>query len=275
MPIEVLVVLVFLPHQDDEFPIQHLIADHATSEAGIQVYYLTASINPGSSLIRNNESKEVLVRLGVKPDNIFFVGDECFFADGSLVSNLPALGSWLFKLLSDTQPSLILVPAWEGGHPDHDCLHAVTAIVCAHLDCLERVKQFPLYHAERCAWKFFRVISPLQANGPVSRFPVPWKRRLGILSNCLSFRSQWRTWLGLFPFVSFHYLFRGDEYLQHVRLNRLTERPHAGPLYYERRGWSAFDTVKKHIDATYDSVESLEPQGVTSKQQRNRELSRH
>jgi hypothetical protein len=63
----------------------------------------------------------------------------------------------------------------------------------------------------------------------------------------LNYRSQAKSWLGLYPFVLWHYLFKGWQSLQQASIIRLMERPHPGQLYYEFRGFSEWEKVLSHL----------------------------
>ncbi|MFS2137378.1 hypothetical protein ACCD07_15375, partial [Duganella sp. Dugasp56] len=67
------------------------------------------------------------------------------------------------------------------------------------------------------------------------------------LARLLRYPSQWRTWLGLFPFVLWHYLRHGSQQLQPVALTRLDQRPHAGPLYYEQRRFYTYEEMRRNM----------------------------
>ena len=64
---------------------------------------------------------------------------------------------------------------------------------------------------------------------------------------CLQYPSQRMTWIGLFPFVLLHYLMRGTQTLQGVRLERMEERPHAGTLYYEYRNFCRWERLQERL----------------------------
>lgn len=51
------------------------------------------------------------------------------FADQGLFQQLEAAGDWLRHLLAADPPELILTPAYEGGHPDHDAASLLAAVL--------------------------------------------------------------------------------------------------------------------------------------------------
>ena len=73
------------------------------------------------------------------------------------------------------------VPAWEGGHPDHDALNAATLIARKRINQEDiKIYQFSLYNAYRCRKPFFRVSYPLKKNGDVLIDIIPIKIDLNI-----------------------------------------------------------------------------------------------
>ncbi len=205
--------------------------------------YLTTGMLPEcSSERRDKESIAVLKQLGVFVENIFFAGQELAIADATLPEHLNLAGNWLQKwFLGFPLLSSIYVPAWEGGHHDHDALHAMVVAIAQRLNLLPQVRQFSLYNAYKCPGPFFKVFAPLVANGLVERIKISWRQRFNFMHYGLSYPLQAKTWVGLFLFVSLHYLLNGYELLQPVSYARTKERPHVGELYYEKRkfySWS-------------------------------------
>lgn len=236
-------------HQDDEFAILSMISDAVEKGNTIYCLYLTSGVRKGlDPSIRNGESTKVLEEVGVNEKSILFIGEQLGVCDGDLPSHMPQLASWLLDWL----PSVgvidnIFIPSWEGGHQDHDATHAIILVVAARLGILETVFQYPFYNANRCIGPFFRVFSTLKSNAVVNAIPISAKRRLKYLLSSRYYRSQIKTWLGLWPFVIYKYLFHPQQRLQNVSLERLLHRPHHGKLYYEKRGFYTWVEMERNI----------------------------
>src|SRR5690606_5233184 len=106
---------------------------------------------------------------------------------------------------------------------------------------------FSLYHAYKCPFRLFKVLSPLKFNGRVISSPLGWKERLLYVRLCLSYPSQFGTWVGLFPFVLTKLLLDGHQRTQFVSFERILERPHPGALFYERRGRFYWEELRQII----------------------------
>jgi LmbE family N-acetylglucosaminyl deacetylase len=243
------VALFLFAHQDDEFGVFHVIDECRRRGQRVVCAYLTRG-GGGMASRRNAESMRVLARLGVGPGDIVFAGDELGIDDAALYFALERADAWIEQWFSSFGAiDAIHVLAWEGGHHDHDALHALTAQVADRMGLLARVRQFALYNRYRCAGPLFRVLAPLPGNGPVESFSIPPSRRLAYLRLCLQYPSQWKTWIGLFPFVLLHYIVHGRQTLQAVRIERLDERPHAGTLYYEQRNFCRWERMQDRLNA--------------------------
>lgn len=243
-------IAVFLfAHQDDEFGVFHQITLEKTSEARIFCIYLTSGMPHGvCSRRRNSESLRVLRQLGVSEDDVVFAGGELGIADGGLLEALDIARRWFQDwLAANGGVCRIYIPAWEGGHPDHDALHALALKASSVAKPNARIRQFPLYNALGCRRPFFRVLRPIDANGVVEDAKIPWRRRILYLKMCLSYSSQRNSWLGLFPFVLAHYVLSGRQQLQPVSMFRVKSRPHAGILYYEMRSFATWKRVSAEV----------------------------
>ncbi|MYM68833.1 PIG-L family deacetylase [Pseudoduganella sp. FT55W] len=239
------VALFLFAHQDDEFGVFHAIEQCRLQGLRVCCAYLTHGAH-GSAARRNAESLAVLAQLGVDQADVHFAGDQLGIVDASLPQHLDAAGAWLSSwIASYGQVQHIAVTAWEGGHHDHDALHFITVHTAQRLGLLAQVRQYALYNAHRLRSPWFRVLSPLAANGAVERARLPWRARLRYLRLCLSYPSQRMTWIGLFPFVLLHYLLQGSQTLQAASTARTAQRPHEGALYYEHRRFYRWEQLQR------------------------------
>jgi len=243
------VALFLFAHQDDEFGVFQAILNETENGNRAVCVYLTDGGKLGASTSeRNEESLAVLQQLGVRKDDVHFIGSEQSIPDGSLIEKLPEAAVWLKEYFNSQENVIaVYVPAWEGGHHDHDAINALAVTLAASYGMLNMVRQFPLYTGYGCAGPLFRVLSPLPMNGTVSQTAISWRNRLRFLLFCLYYRSQTRSWLGLFPFVAFHYLVVGTQFFQSVSVDRIRQRPHEGTLYYEKRRFYSWEKMSAQL----------------------------
>ncbi|WP_082591484.1 PIG-L deacetylase family protein [Duganella sp. Root198D2] len=257
------IALFLFPHQDDEFGVFFQIEKERKLGRRICCVYVTDGSTTADPMCRNAESKAVLQQLGVDPADIWFTGQQLQIADGALHAHVERLAEWMDEFIN-SHPEIVscYVPAWEGGHPDHDLLYAITVLLPALRDRLDMVRQFALYHGQECFGPFFRVLSPIPVNGPVERQAVGWRTRMRYVRLCLAYPSQWRSWVGLFPFVCLRYLYDGAQQLQRVDSSVLSTPPHSGSLYYERRAfldWPTLSDAVKRVKRRFTDVPGASP----------------
>jgi hypothetical protein len=243
MPTEPAGALFLFAHQDDEFGVFGRIEHERMIGRRVFCAYLTdGAAGNVTSAQRNRESLAVLQKLGVAAADVVFAGESLGIGDAQLLQHLPRAAEWLRDWMAGHRPARVYAPAWEGGHPDHDALHALAV----HL-APAKTLQYSLYNAWQRRAPFFRVLSPLPANGAAQCERIRWRDRLRYLRLCLAYPSQAKTWLGLFPFVLAHYLLRGTQCVQAADPARIRQRPHEGVLYYEARGFHTWDAVSARL----------------------------
>jgi LmbE family N-acetylglucosaminyl deacetylase len=243
------VALFLFAHQDDEFGIfQQIVIEKMRGSRVICIYFTNGVVAGGDSSRRNRESLSVLADLGVDKENIFFVGDILSIDDGCLVDNLLIASEWLGVWIKESSfVASVYIAAWEGGHPDHDLLHAIALQLLHERQMVHLVQQFSLYNSYHCRGPFYRVLFPIKNNGIVNSTAISWKNRFRFLKLCLHYPSQTKSWIGIFPFVLLHYIIHGSQMLQPVSIIRTQERPHDGELYYEKRKFSSWHLVESRI----------------------------
>jgi LmbE family N-acetylglucosaminyl deacetylase len=245
------VALFLFAHQDDECGVFYEIEKSVAQPYRVVCLYLTdGSYGGADPEVRNRESRGVLTKLGVKDENIHFLGSALSIRDTQLCFSIPAATSTVAELLNNHPIASVYCPAWEGGHPDHDALYIIASLLIEQKGIRGNCWQYPLYHGAKMKHPFFRVLRPLAENGSSIAEIIPLRKRFAYLRYCASYKSQIKTWIGLLPFFAWHYLTDGHQYLQPIRRLNHDVRPHAGPLYYEKRGfltWKEFENATQHL----------------------------
>jgi GlcNAc-PI de-N-acetylase len=230
-------VLFIFSHHDDEAGVFHEINQHVKSGHDVFCHYYTRAVDEKTNTVRKFESIAVLTSLGVKLENIIFCGERINALDGKLLLSSEDAFISIETQLQFLKPTLIVTHAWEGGHHDHDFLHALVVLAAYRLNLLDRVFQFPLYRKHLRFGPFFKVLSPLISNGKQELKYISLNDRLFFLHLCTKYLSQTKTWIGLLPMFFINYFVNGHQVIQEVKINRIFARPHSGILYYEYRGW--------------------------------------
>lgn len=257
-PKKIIPAIFLFAHQDDECGVFQVLSSKIAQLSEIHcIFYTSGTPNGLKSNIRESESLSVLTSMGLNSSNIHFIGSEYCIPDGALVFHMDRASSLLLNFLTQfTDGFNLYIPAWEGGHPDHDALHAIGTVVAKKKEAMGTTFQYPLYNAYLCKGPFFKVLTPLSENGPVLYEKIPYLNRLVFLKYCLSYPSQAKTWIGLFPFFLICYIFRPLQSLQAISFCRLKSRPHNGALYYEKRKFSSWKTVSEKVENLIQSMNS-------------------
>ncbi len=253
--------LFLLPHQDDEFGAFFLIDNSLLSgRTPIIVFLTNGAYGQATSDQRNAESLNVLMQLGVRTEWIWYLGTSKNIKDQSLAENLDSIyHAILASLGKDGKPlavNSVYAPSWEGGHPDHDAA-ALLAVAIGHAIGREsQVYQFPLYNSNDTALFPYAALNPIAEAGPIEEFDIPVRSRLRYLKLCTKYKSQRKTFIGLLPFIFAHYIKRGTQQIQALRLQTISDRPHRGSLLYERRGWQSQSEFEQKV-ATFRQTHNL------------------
>ena len=239
--------LFLLSHQDDEIAIFKTIKESVLKKNQILIFYLTngddSKIN-NTELIskRENESKKVLLKLGVSSKNIFFIGKELRIKSYKLINYLDET----YKKLSNTIrniPSKITIytHAWEGGNLDHDTCFVIALKLMKNNENIKSAFQFPFYNSYRLPFNFYRVFYPLEINGKATRPKISLKEKLYFIKYLFYYQTQFKIWIGLYPFIIIKILFNKYNYLQMIDKNSKLSKPHQNQLWYEKQKFPNFD----------------------------------
>lgn len=243
-------LVALLAHPDDEFAIFPWLAAEAAAGRPVWCFWLTDGGWGGQDMQRReDESREVLRSFGITVGSFEFLGRTLGVRDGHLVDELERMIALVRERLARLgNRYTMLVPAWEGGHQDHDATHLIGLASSAASQ--GEVLQYSLYHGAGLFGPLFKVLAPLPQNGPLTPHPTSARFRLKCLAACLRYRSQWKSFVGLLPFYALRLARRDAFVLQPVDTARVREQPHAGAPLYERRGgptWAAFSQATAHV----------------------------
>ena len=175
---------------------------------------------------RRREAAEALALLGVAVERQYYSA----IGDLRLLDQLHTAALWMARIMDQARPDLLLVPAWEGGHPDHDAAHLL-AVTVAREDRrrpgVPQIWEYPLYSVASGAVIYGRFGSAPTAAGVELEAGGAWEPHQARKRAALArYRSQTTT-LRSFP--------AGE------RMRRLPRydytRPPAARCVYELWGW--------------------------------------
>ena len=226
-------------HQDDEIATATRILHLIRSGWEVSCVYLTDGQGRNvASRVRDEESRQVLQRLGVDLKNVHFLGSEARIPDGRLFEHLDRA----LELIGSIECDEVWTLAYEGGHQDHDAAHLVAVAYAKRrtVPCFE----MPLYHGYGLPGPFFNTLAPLRNGGEWTARKIALSEGFRIALLCRYYASQRKTWLGLLPEALLRLALGRKEWTREASLDRVRQKPHAGKLFYERRfgvTWEEFE----------------------------------
>lgn len=238
--------LFVLAHPDDEIAFAPLLHRFVRERKPVRLIYLTDGAGSGmSAAVRERETVSALRHLGIDSSAVYFAGSESRILDGQLCRHLDAaleaLETWAANWKSIAE---VYSFAWEGGHPDHDAALVVAAAFAASRGLETPVWQVPFYRAsDRWPAPMFTFGSPLAENGEVVRLSLTAKERRLPADLIRFYPSQWRSFVGLGPFILWRSLTRSSFTMQRLDPRRLLERPAKKLLLYGKRNDVSIDEL--------------------------------
>lgn len=198
--------------------------------------------------MRDDETRGVLHSLGIADDSIVMLATAAGrIADRQLPARsleaLVSVEAWIEQ--TGRQPRRLYAPSYEGGHPDHDAAHLIAAAIATKLAIVDDAWHFALYNAYRCRRPLFTTMHQLPSSAPLRPAAMPPQLRWRTAWLCWRYRSQWRTWLGLFPGAFYARVIAQRECVVRFDQARLTMRPHEGELLYERMFGTSYDEFER------------------------------
>ena len=237
-------IFYLFAHQDDEFGV-FIDIEKKILDYNVYVIYLTSGYDKKilvSKLSkRDKESIEVLSKIGVKKKNIYFFGKQLQINTNQLILNINKAYIKLKSFMKNKRPFQIVTLAWEGGHEDHDACNILGRKLGYKFKILNNCEEFSLYNAFNCNLIYFRVFNALK-KGKIIK--TNFFKRIKYVTFLFSYKSQLKIWFGLYPFIIYHYLFKGYNCMQSLNKSKIISRPHKGKLLYEFRKYFSFNKFK-------------------------------
>jgi len=249
-----------LAHQDDEMGVFTQIKEGIIKNDNIYIFFLT---NGNISKITNNsiiaqrekESLNVLKILGVKKKNIFFLGKNLKINSYELHKKLNEIYLILERFLKELKnDSLIYTHAWEGGNTDHDSCYVLTLKLLKKFFNKNSGFQFSLYNSANMPFKFYKVMHPIKNNGKILTKNINLHDKILFIYLLFYYKSQYKIWLGLYPFVIGKILFNNYGSLQVINPKKLLKKPHKKNLWYEKRGFLSYSSLKFFFDKFLNNI---------------------
>jgi hypothetical protein len=229
--------LFVLAHYDDEYGAWPLIEARRRGGHDMLFAYLAPSSDAAARRRRVGETRSFLGSFGLSADAVWTGGSA---VDGGLIEAAEAARDELRQRIADVPVDEIVTLAWEGGHTDHDLCAAIA--VGLGLELGAGVTAFSLYQGQALPGPLFHGARLLPASQGGERMRLSAGRWLSFALAVRHYPSQYDVWSTLWPAMLWSYTLFGYR-TQRLAPERLSERPHAGPLLYERRCDASFEAV--------------------------------
>ena len=238
-------VLLFAAHSSDEFSVAATLRAHVARGESVFISWYARDDRPDVGVRRAAEAREAAALIGIPSERLEFAD----LSPVALLEQLPALVLALRDTVARVAPDLVYVPAFEGGHPDHDALN-FAAFEAASSTGIE-TREFPLYSASPDR-RFFRRLQsfarfiPGAGDTQVRRLnpaEVRFKRELWAL-----YRTQHPHFDRLVRRSGDEREFFTTEKTRPLPLRDYTKPPHERPLLYELQAGELPYTFEEFAD---------------------------
>ncbi len=224
---------VFLfAHPDDEVFISGTMKTLLDIGADIHGIWLTSGDFFGGGENREKEHANAMQALGLDKSRFHLMR----FPDLGLVAKLNEAADALASLLQEIQPEIVFVNAFEGGHPDHDCVNFLAYESSARAQISPKRFEFPLYNSAGSFHTWWWKINAFPSNDPPTLFnPL---NKSAVLCKHKMMRSYPTQWMYMGPArlasPQWKLLAIGERYRVCPPDRDHSQRPHRGLLGYER-----------------------------------------
>jgi hypothetical protein len=185
--------IYLFPHHDDEIFVIPKIRQDVSAGRNIRIYFLT------SSIIRAEESRKFLVRLGVDQRNIVILGASYGCEDNFVIKSIASVFNKIKEELRNvTSEYEFVCTAYEGGHQDHDANSLLARALAKTFN--GSIVEYFLYHGYKTQGRLYHVADAL-AGGEVIDIKYSWADVKNLFMAPLFYKSQIKAILGLWPFL--------------------------------------------------------------------------
>lgn len=225
-------VLLLAAHPNDEVGIAATLGTHARRGDEVFAAWFARDDRPEVEAQRRDEAVRVMRMIGAPAEHLFFPP----LVPIHLTTQLPELVEAVRDVVARVRPDIAYVPAFEGGHPDHDAMNfaAWEATLTTGIEC----REYPLYHGA----KKKRPLLPrtpafgqlLPAAGDPTVRPLDQRERRTKRTAVKLSRSQQPLFTWLLRLSGDEQRFFASEEMRPLPMRDYQRPPHERPLLYEQ-----------------------------------------
>ncbi|MBL6613940.1 MAG: PIG-L family deacetylase [Reyranella sp.] len=132
-------VLFVFPHPDDDVFVGGTLSLLVRAGVKVEAAWMTSGGYDGLDRLRENEMRRAMDVAGIERRHLLRL------PDGGLIGALEEASAMLCRLVGELRPRMIIGPAFEGGHADHDATSFATAEACRRAGCSAPLFEYPCY----------------------------------------------------------------------------------------------------------------------------------
>lgn len=242
-------------HQDDEFGLFNVIEEATKKQNNVIVVYLTSGLktknqnSKNKELQRDKESLKVLLKLGVRRNNIFFLGKKLNIPIYKLYKNLNSVYQELNRFLIKFKGKhIIYTHSWEGGNEDHDASFVIVKKILNKNLKVKKVFEFSQYNNFKTMILPFKVQSIIPEKKKIYKNKIKIKNKIKYIIYLFNYISQFYLWFPIYPFIILRILMNDYGNLKTVKKNLFIKRPHRGKLLYEKLRTTKYEYFAKYFE---------------------------
>ncbi len=220
-------------HPDDEVFIAGTIRTLLLSGVEVHGIWCTSGDYFGKGALREEELHRAADILGLPESSRHLMR----VPDLGLVRALAGTADLLAELFTDLRPTSVFCPAFEGGHPDHDCVNFLAVEASRRSGLNPALYEYPLYNSAGPAWYWYWLINRFpRPEGELPHTPLDLDSIDRKYRMMTAYSSQWMYMVPARLASSRSRLStRGEVYRRIPEDRDHTIPPHPGTLHYERR----------------------------------------
>ncbi len=224
---------VFLfAHPDDEVFISGAMRRLLDVGARVDAVWATSGDYFSSAYKREAEHATAMSIIGLDQKRIHLMR----LPDLGLIANLNNLAKELARILQDLLPDYIFANAYEGGHPDHDCVNFAAFEATRRASINPVICEFPLYNGAGHFYHWWWKINSFPTDEPpFTHIPLNKKAVMVKYAMMKAYSTQW-MYMAPARLASPRWKLYGlgEPYRVCPSDRDHTVRPHSGRLNYER-----------------------------------------
>jgi hypothetical protein len=241
-------------HQDDEFGLFNVIEKATKKQKNVFIIFLTSGLktknqnNKNKLLQRDKESLKILLKLGVKKNNIFFLGKKFNIPVYYLYKNLNIVYQEINKFLKkQSGKHIIYTHSWEGGNEDHDACFVIVKKIMQKNIKIVKAFEFSHYHNHKTKILPFKVQKFIFDKKKIYKTKMQFNDKIKYIKYLFNYTSQLYLWLPIFPFIIIRILMNDYGNLKVIEKKLIIKKPHKGVLLYEKLRKKKYVYFKKYF----------------------------